>query len=123
MRSVSSFIDSDNPCHGMVTLPHLAQCAFFRNLALVWVPSVSWALFNRIWAMMQDNIFLKILEHKIPAKIIHEDDLCLAFPDINPQAPIHVLIIPRKVIPTHSEITEEDTALIGHLHVVARGLA
>jgi len=73
--------------------------------------------------MMTDNIFLKIAERKIPAKIAYEDDRCLAFHDINPQAPVHVLIIPRKVIPTHAEVTEADEALLGHLHVVAAKLA
>jgi histidine triad (HIT) family protein len=74
-------------------------------------------------AMMKDNIFQKIIERQIPAKIIHEDDRCLAFHDVNPQAPVHVLIIPRKVIPTHSEIGEEDRDLLGHLHLVAVKLA
>ena len=73
--------------------------------------------------MITDNIFLKIAERKIPAKIAYEDDRCLAFHDINPQAPVHVLIIPRKVIPTHAEVTEADEALLGHLHVVAAKLA
>lgn len=73
--------------------------------------------------MMTDNIFLKIAEKKIPAKIIHEDDRCVAFHDINPQAPVHVLIIPRKVIPTHADLTAEDEALVGHLHLVAAQLA
>ncbi len=73
--------------------------------------------------MLSDNIFLKIIEKKIPAKVIHEDEHCIAFHDINPQAPMHVLIIPRKVIRTHDDITVEDQALLGHLHLVARDLA
>ncbi len=73
--------------------------------------------------MMQDNIFQKIIDRKIPATIIYEDDRCLAFHDINPQAPVHVLIIPRKVIPTHAEIKEDDRELLGHLHLVAARLA
>jgi histidine triad (HIT) family protein len=73
--------------------------------------------------MLADNIFLKIANKQIPAKIIYEDDQCVAFHDINPQAPIHVLIIPRKVIPTHDALTEADGPLIGHLHVVAARLA
>ena len=73
--------------------------------------------------MLQDNLFLKIVEKKIPAKIVHEDDLCIAFHDVNPQAPVHVLIIPRKVIPTHADITPEDRELLGHLHLVAAQLA
>jgi histidine triad (HIT) family protein len=73
--------------------------------------------------MLKDNIFQKILDGQLPAKIAYEDDQCLAFHDINPQAPVHVLIIPRKVIPTHSDITEADKELLGHLHVVAARLA
>jgi histidine triad (HIT) family protein len=74
-------------------------------------------------AMMPDNLFLKILDKSIPAKIAYEDDLCLAFHDIKPQAPVHVLVIPRKVIRTHADVTEEDKELLGHLHVVAAKLA
>lgn len=74
-------------------------------------------------AMMQDNIFLKIANKQIPAKIVYEDDRCVAFHDINPQAPVHVLIIPRQVIVTHADIKEADKELLGHLHVVAARLA
>ena len=73
--------------------------------------------------MMADNIFQKIIDRQIPAKIAYEDDRCVAFHDVNPQAPIHVLIIPRKVIRTHDDITEEDRELVGHLHLVAARLA
>ena len=73
--------------------------------------------------MLESNLFLKILDKSIPAKIVYEDDQCLAFRDINPQAPTHVLIIPRKVIPTHAHLTEADAGLIAHLHLVAGKLA
>jgi histidine triad (HIT) family protein len=73
--------------------------------------------------MMQDNIFQKIIDRQIKADIVYEDDRCLAFRDINPQAPVHVLLIPRKVIPTHDAVTEEDRELLGHLHLVAARLA
>ncbi len=73
--------------------------------------------------MMTDNIFKKIIDRQIPAKIIHEDDQCLAFHDIHPQAPTHVLIIPKKVIRTHADIAAEDQMLLGHLHLVAQTLA
>jgi histidine triad (HIT) family protein len=72
---------------------------------------------------MTDNIFAKIIERKIPADIVYEDDRCLAFRDINPQAPVHVLLIPRKVIATHQDVTEADRDLLGHLHLVAAKLA
>lgn len=73
--------------------------------------------------MMTDNIFLKIIERKIPADVVYEDDRSLAFRDINPQAPVHVLIIPKKVIPTHADLTDADKELLGHLHLVAAKLA
>ena len=72
---------------------------------------------------MSDCIFCKIAEKKMPAKIIHEDDLSLAFEDITPQAPVHVLIIPKKHISTTLDITEEDNPLIGHLFQVAGKIA
>lgn len=73
--------------------------------------------------MMADNIFLKIANKEIPAKIAYEDELCVAFHDIHPQAPVHVLIIPRKVIRTHADIQAGDRDLLGHLHLVAVKLA
>jgi histidine triad (HIT) family protein len=73
--------------------------------------------------MLTDNLFQKIIERKIPADIVYEDDRSLAFRDINPQAPVHVLIIPKKVIATHADVTEADKELLGHLHLVAAKLA
>lgn len=73
--------------------------------------------------MLADNIFLKVIDKSIPAKIVHEDDHCLAFHDVNPQAPTHVLIIPRKVIPTHADLTDEDRMIVGHMHLIATKLA
>ena len=69
------------------------------------------------------TIFQKIIDHQIPADIVHEDDQCLAFRDIHPQAPTHVLIIPRKPIPSLVNATDDDRALLGHLLLVARDLA
>ncbi|QVL34829.1 histidine triad nucleotide-binding protein [Telmatocola sphagniphila] len=73
--------------------------------------------------MLADNIFLKIIDKKIPAKIVHEDDLCLAFHDIHPQAPVHVVIIPKKEIRTHDDLTSEDAVVLGHLHLTAQKIA
>jgi histidine triad (HIT) family protein len=73
--------------------------------------------------MMADNLFLKIIRKEIPASIVHEDELCVAFNDVRPQAPVHVLIIPRKEIRTHDDVTAEDRELLGHLHLVAAQLA
>ena len=65
------------------------------------------------------TIFSKIITREIPAKIVYEDDLCLAFHDVNPQAPIHVLLIPKKEIPRLVDATAEDAALLGHLMLTA----
>lgn len=73
--------------------------------------------------MLASNVFLKILAKEIPARIAHEDDLCLAFHDAHPHAPVHVLIIPKRVIRTHADLTAEDAGLIGHLNLVAVELA
>lgn len=74
--------------------------------------------------MMKDNLFQKIIDRQIPASIVYEDDQCLAFRDINPQAPVHVLIIPKqKAIPTHADLTDADRDLLGHLHLTAAKLA
>ena len=73
--------------------------------------------------MLADNIFLKIIDKSIPAKIAYEDDRCLAFHDIKPQAPTHVLIIPKKVIRTLDDATADDQALLGHLMLVGAKLA
>ncbi len=72
---------------------------------------------------MSDCIFCKIAAKKIPAKVIFEDDLCLAFEDISPQAPVHTLVIPKKHISTSLEIAEEDSALVGHLVRAAAKIA
>src|SRR5437868_15310206 len=74
-------------------------------------------------AMLADNIFLKIINKQIPARIAYEDDRCLAFHDVNPQAPVHVLIVPKTVIPTTDDLTEADRETVGHLHLVAARLA
>jgi histidine triad (HIT) family protein len=74
--------------------------------------------------MAQDKtLFTRIIDREIPADIVYEDDLCLAFRDINPQAPVHVLIIPKKPIPSLAQLDSDDAALIGRLLVVARDLA
>ena len=65
--------------------------------------------------MSKDTIFSKIIRREIPADIVYEDDLCLAFKDITPQAPTHILIIPKKPIPKLADAQEEDKALLGHL--------
>jgi histidine triad (HIT) family protein len=68
-------------------------------------------------------IFCKIVKREIPARIVYEDDLVMAFHDINPQAPIHILIIPKEHIPTVNELEENHKELIGHIFLVARKIA
>lgn len=72
---------------------------------------------------MAETIFTKIINREIPADIVYEDDHCLAFRDINPQAPVHLLIIPRKPIATLNDLTEGDRELVGHLYLTAAKLA
>ncbi|HTZ17411.1 MAG TPA: histidine triad nucleotide-binding protein [Dissulfurispiraceae bacterium] len=72
---------------------------------------------------MNDCIFCKIIENKIPSKIVYEDDLVLAFEDVNPHAPVHTLIIPKRHIPTLLDITDPDLHLFGHMVKVANGIA
>lgn len=66
------------------------------------------------------TIFEKIIARQIPAKIAYEDDTSIVIHDLNPQAPIHLLVIPKKVIPTLNDVTSADAALIGHLFQVAK---
>jgi len=73
--------------------------------------------------VMADNIFTKIIRKEIPAKIVYEDDRALAFRDVNPQAPVHILIVPKKGISRISEATIEQEPLLGHLLTVAAEIA
>lgn len=63
----------------------------------------------------QETLFSKIIRREIPADIVYEDDLALAFRDISPQAPIHILVIPKKIIPSLAHAANDDQALLGHL--------
>lgn len=73
--------------------------------------------------MPEKTIFKRIIDKEIPAKIVYEDDLCLAFRDVNPQAPTHVLLIPKKEVPSLDRLETEDQMLLGHLLLVLRKLA
>ena len=72
---------------------------------------------------MSDCLFCKIVSGDIPGDIVYQDDEIVAFNDINPQAPVHVLVIPRKHIATHNDLTENDTQLIGSLLVRIKSMA
>jgi len=71
----------------------------------------------------QDTLFGKIIRKEIPATIVFENDSVLAFRDINPQAPVHILIIPKKPIPSMAEATAVDQGLLGELILVAKQIA
>jgi histidine triad (HIT) family protein len=73
--------------------------------------------------MSAKTIFKRIIDKEIPAKIVHEDELCLAFHDVNPQAPTHVLVIPKKEIASLAQLAADDQALVGHLLLVVQKLA
>src|SRR5262245_17468506 len=73
--------------------------------------------------MPEKTIFKRIIDKEIPAKIVYEDDLCLAFRDVNPQAPTHVLLIPKKEVPSLDRLETEDQMLLGHLLLVIHKLA
>jgi histidine triad (HIT) family protein len=70
-----------------------------------------------------ETLFTKIINREIPADIVYEDDISLAFKDISPQAPFHVLVIPKKPIATINDIEKEDREVIGHLYYVAGKIA
>jgi histidine triad (HIT) family protein len=72
---------------------------------------------------MPDTIFSRIIDRRIPADILYEDDRCLAFRDIAPQAPAHVLVIPKRPIASLDALDEADGPLVGHLVIVATRLA
>ena len=69
---------------------------------------------------MTNNIFQDIIDKKIPANIVYEDDLAIAFNDISPQAPIHILVIPKKSIPKLADSNSDDKDLLGHLLLVVK---
>lgn len=73
--------------------------------------------------MKKDCLFCRILNKEVPAKIVHEDEHAVAFEDISPQAPTHILIVTRRHIAGLSDATAEDAALLGHLQLVAAQLA
>jgi histidine triad (HIT) family protein len=72
---------------------------------------------------MNDCIFCRIVRREIPADVVHEDDEILAFKDIHPQAPIHLLVIPKKHIARVFDVGPEDMSLIGEMHRIIQGLA
>lgn len=72
---------------------------------------------------MSDTIFMKIIRREIPAQIVHEDDNCLAFRDVNPQAPTHVLVIPKEPLAMLSDAGPQHEVMLGRLLLAARSVA
>jgi histidine triad (HIT) family protein len=64
---------------------------------------------------MADTLFAKIINRQIPADIVYEDDLCLAFNDVNPQAPVHILLVPKKPLDMLASAADDDQGLLGHM--------
>lgn len=73
--------------------------------------------------MADKTLFEKIRDREIPAAIVHEDDVCIAFRDISPQAPVHILIVPKKPIPRVGQAESEDQSTLGHLLLAAASVA
>ena len=69
------------------------------------------------------SIFKKIIDKEIPAEIVYEDEVCLAFRDINPKTPVHVLVIPKKEIVSLADLTKDDAELVGHCVVALSKIA
>ena len=72
---------------------------------------------------MADCIFCRIARHEVPASVVHEDADCIAFRDLQPRAPVHVLVIPKRHIPSVNDLRETDEAVVGHLVAAARTVA
>jgi len=73
--------------------------------------------------MSEKSVFQKIIDREMDADIVHEDDTCIAFRDINPQAPTHILIVPKRPIPSLDDLEDEHKDIVGHLFLVARDIA
>ncbi len=69
---------------------------------------------------MEESIFSKIIARKIPAKIAYEDEKYVVVHDINPQAPVHLLVVPKKLVPTLNDLTPADAELVGGMFLVAK---
>jgi histidine triad (HIT) family protein len=80
-------------------------------------------IFQLFETHMTKTLFQRIIDREIPAKIEHEDDRCIVIHDIQPQAPVHLLIVPKRLIPRMAEAAEADEAILGHLLVVAGQMA
>jgi histidine triad (HIT) family protein len=81
------------------------------------------ALESLIMSDTQDTLFTKIIKREIPANIIYEDELAIAFHDIHPQAPVHILVVPKQPIPKLADAVPEDHRILGHLLMTVKRVA
>jgi histidine triad (HIT) family protein len=93
-------------------------CGFLQHIGASSTAHFDWCHF-----MPEKSIFQRIIDKEIPAKIVYEDDRCLAFHDVAPQAPTHILVIPKRPIVSATMIEDADANLIAHLWVVIRDIA
>ena len=96
----------------------------------MWMKPIAWVLWYRVpfplarfGCRFMASLFTKIIAREIPADILFEDDLCLAFRDINPRAPIHFLVIPKKEIVSLADLSDEDESIVGRCVMVASKVA
>lgn len=73
--------------------------------------------------MTEKTLFQRIMDRELPGDIVYEDERCAVLRDIDPQAPTHLLVVPRKPIPSLDDLTDEDAPLVGHLFLVAKQVA
>lgn len=109
-----------------MAIEHLSDDTYFaswQNVSNVLKNSPATKFGFPIMSAPQDTIFSKIVRKEIPANIVYEDDLAIAFHDIHPQAPVHVLIIPKKPIPKLDSAETEDAGLLGHLLLTVKQVA
>ena len=100
----------------------LASLLFLFVIATTWSQSPAYQT-QKVKKIEQGSVFTKIINRELPATIVYEDDDIIAFVPLRLQAPVHLLIVPKKEIPTINDINEEDTMLLGKLFVVAKKLA
>jgi histidine triad (HIT) family protein len=73
--------------------------------------------------MSEKTVFQRIIDREIPAEIVYEDEQCIAFKDIRPAAPVHILVVPKKAVPTLNDVTPSDEVLLGHLFIAMKTIA
>jgi histidine triad (HIT) family protein len=114
---------SQNPQQSVCSTGAAAMITLLATPLLEAVECRVWGVENANIMSQSETLFSKIIRREIPADIVYEDDLALAFRDINPQAPTHILVIPKQPIPRVSEAETTDQALLGHLLLTVKTIA